>query len=170
MLAIPLLPSLIQLFCIAIGYIPESPVSLLIKNKRDEARKVLSLFYEDQHLNMIVEEKEKDIFEKNNERVDKKIVWTKKGYYLGFQLAIFQVLTGIAAYVTQTGHVINVALEEPIFGLYTPILITISQLLGTLISIPMLRYIKWRTLTILGGFSLTFFNACSATFFYLYEH
>lgn len=102
--------------------------------------------------------------------MDKKIVWTKKGVYLGFQLAIFQVTTGIASYVTQTGHVVSVALQQPIFGLYTPILITIAQLIGTLISIPMLKFIKWRTLTIIGGFSLTFFSALNALFFYLEGH
>lgn len=69
------------------------------------------------------------------------MTWTKRGVYIGFQLAVFQVLTGIASYVTQTGHVITVALEEPIFGLYTPILITIAQLIGTFISIPLMKYI-----------------------------
>ena len=141
MLAIPLLPSIIQLIGVAIGYIPESPASLLLKNKREAAKDVLALFYEDDYLTQIVEEKEKAIFEKDNERVDMQIVWTKKGIYLGFQLAIFQVTTGIASYVTQTGHVVSVALQQPIFGLYIPILITISQLLGTFISIPMLQYI-----------------------------
>lgn len=62
MLGIPLLPSIIQLFSVAIGYIPESPASLLQKNKREEAREVLSLFYEDEYLSQIVEEKEQQIF------------------------------------------------------------------------------------------------------------
>lgn len=65
---------------------------------------------------------------------------------------------------------ITVALQEPIFGLYTPILITISQLIGTFISIPMLKYIEWKYLTILGGFSLAFWNALAGLFFYLYQN
>ena len=44
-LGIPLLPSIFQLFFILIGYIPESPHSLIIKNRKETAREVLSLFY-----------------------------------------------------------------------------------------------------------------------------
>lgn len=47
MFGIGLLPSLIQIFLIFIGYIPESPSSLIIKNRRDDARAVLALFYEE---------------------------------------------------------------------------------------------------------------------------
>lgn len=61
-------------------------------------------------MNQILEEKEKAIFEHSASKLDAEINWTTKGYYLGFQLAIFQVLTGIASYVTQAGHVISVAL------------------------------------------------------------
>jgi hypothetical protein len=85
-------------------------------------------------------------------------------------LSIFQVLTGIASYVTQAGHVMTVALNQPVFGLYTPILLTISQLLGTFISIPMLTYIEWKNLTIIGGFALAIFNALTGLFFYLYDY
>lgn len=46
MLGLGLLPSLFQLFFILIGFIPESPFSLIIKNKKEEARDVLTLFYE----------------------------------------------------------------------------------------------------------------------------
>jgi hypothetical protein len=35
MFGIALLPSLFQLFFIAIGYLPESPHSLIIKNKKE---------------------------------------------------------------------------------------------------------------------------------------
>jgi MFS family permease len=45
-LAVPLLPSLLQLLFIAVGYIPESPHSLITKNRKESAREVLSLFYE----------------------------------------------------------------------------------------------------------------------------
>ena len=56
-------------------------------------------------------------------------------------LSIFQVLTGIASFVTQAGHVMSISIDEPTIGLYTPVLITISQLVGTFISVPMLKYI-----------------------------
>ena len=95
--------------------------------------------------------------------------WTGAGYCQGFSLAMFQVLTGIVTYVTQAGHVMTVSFQQPIFGLYTPILLTISQLIGTLISVPMLKYIEWRYLTIIGGFALAFFNVVTAVFFYLYD-
>jgi len=90
------------------------------------------------------------------------------GYYLGFQLSIFQVLTGIASFVTQAGHVMSVSLQQPIIGLYTPVLITLSQLVGTFVSIPMLKYIEWRKLTLIGGFSIAFLDALIGLFFYLY--
>lgn len=63
----------------------------------------------------------------------------------------------------------TVSLQQPVFGIYTPILLTISQLIGTFISVPMLKYIEWRYLTIIGGFALAFFNAITAVFFYLYD-
>jgi len=46
MFGIGLLPSLIQILLIFIGYIPESPYTLITKNRRDDARAVLALFYE----------------------------------------------------------------------------------------------------------------------------
>ncbi len=88
---------------------------------------------------------------------------------MGFELAMFQVLTGIVCYVTQAGHVMTVALDQPVFGVYTPILLTISQLVGTLISVPMLKHIEWRYLTIIGGFTLAVFNAITGVFFYLFD-
>jgi hypothetical protein len=51
-----------------------------------------------------------------------------------------QVLTGIASFVTQAGHVMAFTFKQTYIGLYTPILITIAQLVGTLISVPMLKY------------------------------
>ena len=50
-------------------------------------------------------------------------------------------MTGIAAYVTQTGHVIAVTLQSPIFSIYTPIVITIAQLVGTFISVPLMQFL-----------------------------
>ena len=95
--------------------------------------------------------------------------WTGSGYCQGFTLAAFQVLTGIVTYVTQAGHVMTVSFDQPVFGLYTPILLTISQLIGTLISVPMLKYIEWRYLTIIGGFALAFFSIITGVFFYLFD-
>jgi hypothetical protein len=59
MFGISCLPSLIQLFFLVIGYIPESPYSLIIKNRRDEARDVLSLYYKEEFVTKILEEKDK---------------------------------------------------------------------------------------------------------------
>jgi hypothetical protein len=55
-------------------------------------------------------------------------------------LAVMQVLTGIASFVTQAGHVMAFTFNQTYIGLYTPVLITISQLIGTFVSIPMLKY------------------------------
>lgn len=55
-------------------------------------------------------------------------------------LSIMQVLTGIASFVTQAGHVMGFTFGQSVIGLYTPVLITISQLVGTFVSIPMLKY------------------------------
>lgn len=168
MLAIPMLPSIIQLLFIIGGYIPESPHSLILKNRREQARDVLGLFYEEQFVEKILEEKESAIFSSKSQHEEDQVQWSSKGYYLGFQLSIFQVLTGIASFVTQAGHVMSFSLNQPIIGLYTPILITISQLIGTFISIPMLKYIEWRKLTLIGGFSIAFLDALIGLFFYLY--
>lgn len=54
-LGIPLLPSIFQLFFILIGYIPESPHSLIIKNRKESAREVLTLFYEESYVDQMVE-------------------------------------------------------------------------------------------------------------------
>lgn len=53
-LGIPLLPSIFQLFFIMIGYIPESPHSLIIKNRKETAREVLSIFYEESYVDQMV--------------------------------------------------------------------------------------------------------------------
>lgn len=78
-------------------------------------------------------------------------------------------MTGIASYVTQTGHVIAVTLQEPIFGIYTPIVITLSQLIGTFISIPLLQYLEWKSLTLIGGFSIALLNGLTGMFLYFFE-
>jgi hypothetical protein len=54
MLIVPVLPSLLQLIFIAVGFIPESPYSLIIKNRREQARDVLSIFYEEQYVEQIL--------------------------------------------------------------------------------------------------------------------
>lgn len=100
---------------------------------------------------------------------DNKVVWTDKGYMIGIILSVLQVLTGIASFVTQAGHVIAFTFKSTSIGLYTPILITISQLVGTFLSVPMLKYFEWRKMTIIGGFSLAFLDAMIGMFLYLYE-
>lgn len=66
-LGIGLLPSILQLLFIAIGYIPESPHSLIIKNRKETAREVLALFYEESFVDQMVEERESAIFNKKSE-------------------------------------------------------------------------------------------------------
>ena len=45
MLLLPLVGPFIQMFFLAFGYIPESPYSLIVRNRRENARDVLALFY-----------------------------------------------------------------------------------------------------------------------------
>jgi hypothetical protein len=131
---------------------------------------VLSIFYEEEYIHNILAEKEKVVREDLNVTIDAMTIWRPKGYYIGFQLAIFQALTGIASYVTQTGHFVAVTLQQPIFGIYTPIVITIAQLIGTFISIPLLEYLEWRWLTIIGGFALSILNALIGALLYLFDN
>ena len=84
-------------------------------------------------------------------------------------LAIFQAMTGIAAYVTQTGHIIAVSLNSPIFSIYTPIVITIAQLVGTFISVPLMQFMEWITLTLIGGFTCALWNGLIGMFFWFYN-
>ena len=51
MLGLSNLPGVIQLILIFVGYIPESPTSLIKKNRREDAKKVLSIFYQDEYVN-----------------------------------------------------------------------------------------------------------------------
>jgi hypothetical protein len=97
------------------------------------------------------------------------VAWTSKGYAIGILLSIMQVLTGIASFVTQAGHVVAFTFNQSAIGLYTPVLITISQLVGTFVSIPMLKYFEWRKMTIIGGLSLAAFDALIGMLLYLYE-
>jgi MFS family permease len=168
MLGLAMLPHLILLIFTFVGYIPDSPSSLIVRNKREEARDVLALFYQEEYVNVILEEREKTIYEETN-NADTTISWVCKGYYIGFQLGIFQALSGIASYVTQTGHVISVSLHNPTFGIYTPIVITIAQLIGTFISVPMLQFLEWKSLILIGGFSLAVLNGLIGMFFYFYD-
>ena len=169
MFGIGLLPSIIQLICVMIGYIPESPFSLINKNRKAEAVEVLSIFYEEEYIQEILAEKEKVVHEDLNMTIDAMTRWRPRGYYIGFQLAIFQALTGIASYVTQTGHFVAVTLQQPIFGIYTPIFITLAQLFGTLISVPLMQHLEWKTLTIIGGFLLSILNALIGALLYLFD-
>lgn len=106
-LGIGLVPSVLQLFFIAIGYIPESPHSLIVKNRKETAREVLALFYEDSFVDQMVEDRESAIFNKKSEMQESKVTWSSRGVTIGFVLSIMQVLSGIASFVTQAGHVIS---------------------------------------------------------------
>lgn len=68
--------------------------------------------------------------------------------------------------VTQAGHVIS--FYNVIVGRYTPVVITIAQLIGTFISIFLLRKFEWKNITIIGGFILSICCAALGVFFYEY--
>lgn len=57
MLALPAAGPLLQMFFLAFGYIPESPYSLIVRNRRENARDVLALFYQEEFVNQILEDK-----------------------------------------------------------------------------------------------------------------
>ena len=56
-LGVPIIPSIIQLFLIAVGYIPESLHSLILKNRKESAHQVISLFYMDSFVDQVLAEK-----------------------------------------------------------------------------------------------------------------
>lgn len=68
--------------------------------------------------------------------------------------------------VTQAGHVISYFDTE--VGRYTPIVITIAQLVGTFISIPLIHRYEWKYITIVGGFILATCNSLLAILFVEY--
>lgn len=77
-------------------------------------------------------------------------------------------MSGIASFVTQTGHVIAFVLGANTVGMYTPIVITVCQLIGTFISIPLLRRYEWRNITLIGGFILCACDIIAGVLFYQY--
>ena len=79
-------------------------------------------------------------------------------------------MTGIAAYVVLTGNIVAVVLNAPVFSIYVPIVITIAQLVGTLISVPLMRFVEWKSLTLVGGFALAFWNGLIGMFIYFFDH
>lgn len=105
------IPCLVQTILILLGFIPESPRSLLQQNRREEAMKVFLEFYPEEKAEELLKDRELSIFEEVNKHEKIHIQWTKKGFYLGFQVAVFQALAGIPSYVTQTGHVIMKTLK-----------------------------------------------------------
>ena len=82
---------------------------------------------------------------------------------------MFQALTGIAAFVTQTGHIVAVSLDSPIFSIYAPIVITIAQLIGTFISVPLMQHMEWKTLIIIGGFGIAIWDGLIGMFFWFFR-
>lgn len=80
-----------------------------------------------------------------------------------------QVLSGIASFVTQAGHVMQFTFQQYTIGLYTPVLITISQLIGTFISIPVIKYMELRKITIIGGYSIAVFDGLIGMFLYFFD-
>ena len=54
MLGLGLLCPFIHLICIVTGYLPESPHSLILKNRKEQAENVLSLFYQDEYVTQIL--------------------------------------------------------------------------------------------------------------------
>ena len=62
MLALPAVGPILQMIFLAFGYIPQSPYSLIVRNRRENARDVLALFYEQEYVNLILEDREKAVF------------------------------------------------------------------------------------------------------------
>lgn len=61
MLIISVLPGLLQILMVLIGYIPESPVYLIEKNRNDQAKEVMSLFYKDEFVDVALENKVREV-------------------------------------------------------------------------------------------------------------
>ena len=63
MLIISVLPGLLQILMVLVGYIPESPVYLIEKNRNDKAKEVMSLFYKEEFVDMALENKVREVRE-----------------------------------------------------------------------------------------------------------
>ena len=61
MLIISVLPGLLQILMVLVGYIPESPVYLIEKNRNDKAKEVMSLFYKEEFVDMALENKVREV-------------------------------------------------------------------------------------------------------------
>jgi hypothetical protein len=81
-----------------------------------------------------------------------------KALVIGITLAISQQWCGIVSVVTQAGHVISLEFSQydTQIGRYTPIVITLAQLLGTFLSIAVLKKYELKKSIIVGGFGLVF--------------
>jgi hypothetical protein len=77
---------------------------------------------------------------------------------------MMQQMCGISSNVTQAGHVIG--FYNKTVGEYTPIVITAAQLIGTLISILLIRKFELKNITLFGGYSLTLCNGLLGILFY----
>lgn len=69
-----------------------------------------------------------------------------------------------------TGNIVAVVLNAPVFSIYVPIVITIAQLVGTLISVPLMRFVEWKSLTLVGGFTLALWNGLIGMFIYFFDN
>ena len=105
----------------------------------------------------------------NDDSDDENVKWTVKGYVIGVVLVLLQACCGIAAYVVLTGLIVAVPLKQPVFSIYIPIIITLSQLVGTFISVPLLQTMKLKFLTLAGGFSLALFNVLIGMFLTFFQ-
>lgn len=86
-------------------------------------------------------------------------------------MAIVQQWCGIVSVVTQAGHVISLeyAQHNAQIGRYTPIVITLAQLLGTFLSIIVLKRYEFKKSIIIGGFALTFWLCLLGILFFFMD-
>lgn len=94
--------------------------------------------------------------------------YSEKSLFIGITLAIVQQWCGIVSIVTQAGHVISLEFIKIDLnvGRYTPIIITLAQLLGTFMSIAVLKRYELRQSIIVGGYSLSFWLMILGILFY----
>jgi MFS transporter, SP family, sugar:H+ symporter len=171
MVSVNALLIIVQSILLLVGFIPESPNSLIRKNRTEEAKAVVALFtkpefvdeaYDEKVLEVLVDRKEEDpseVFPKKQEKIN----YAFRAFLLGFELPFMQQLTGINGVVTQANTI--VAAVIPDLAQYVSIIINCVQLVATLAAVLVLSRFGRRPLTLFGNLGLGIIDILLAVLF-----
>ena len=90
-------------------------------------------------------------------------MYSKKAYFLGFQLAFMIQITGICGVVTQANNIVAVVIPD--LAQYTGLVLNAVQLLGNLGTLPLLTRVGRKPVLLFANVSLGVIDVILATFF-----